>query len=332
MLRLWRAGVIPALFLGVFILGAQQESKRFRLLGEVASETGHLPHGLSVEVYDMAGHTPLDKVAVHQRGTFEVDHLTSNQLEVRLVSFEGEVICKEYVHLVNSYAPVIFRLPAVPGSKPIEGAVSAGRLNHSPPKKARRAFQQSQQAQAKGEIAKALELLQFAVREDPLYLEAWNNLGSYYMRAGDPDQALIALRRAQSLDGNNSHVLTNLGIVLLHKKQSEEAEEVARRALRQLRSDTKAEYVLGMSLFQGQKNPDEALFYLEKAKAEFPKARLNIAHILVRAGKIAQAREELEAYLAVSREREASVRKWLEALATPKGAAALAVREQPASH
>jgi Tfp pilus assembly protein PilF len=295
-------------------LCAQQESKRFRLLGEVASESGNLPHGLSVEVYDMAGRTPIDKVPVHQRGSFEVNNLTSNQLEIRLVSFNGDVIRKEYVNLGSGYTPVTIRLPSPAGSQPLEGTVSVGRLKHTPSKKARKVFNQSQQAFAKGEIARSLELLQIAVREDPLYLEAWNNLGSYYMRAGDTDQALIALRRAQSLDGNSPHVLTNLGIVLLHKKQREEAEEVARRAIRQLRSDTKAEYVLGLSLFQGQKNLDEALFYLEKAKAEFPKARLNIAHILVRAGNIVQARQELEQYLAVSSEREGFVRKWLEAL------------------
>lgn len=316
MFVLRRAGLPLALVLGVVCLSAQ-DSRRFRLQGEVSAEGGSIPTGLSVEVYDMAGHTPLDKVPVHQQGSFEVNNLTSHQVEVRLVSFEGEVIRKEHVSIGNGFAPLTLRLPAFAGAKPPQGTVSVHQLNHTPSKKAQKSFRKSQDVFQKGDLKKSIELLQQAVREDPLYLEAWNNLGSRYMRANDPDRALSALRHAQELDGDSTHVLTNLGIVLLHKGQKEEAEVVARRAMRQLRADTKAEYVLGMSLFQSQKNLDDALLYLGKAKTDFPQARLTIAHILIRAGHVPEGRRELETYLTVSHEREAFVRNWLAMLDKP---------------
>ncbi|MBL8228372.1 MAG: tetratricopeptide repeat protein [Bryobacterales bacterium] len=317
MFIIWRAGYLLAHLTLLVSLFAQDGQRRFRLTGEVVADSGALPGGLTVEVHDINGRVPIEKVAVQDQGSFEASNLTTNQVELRLVSFDGVVLRAEHVNLLGGPAPVRLRLPSFGGSSPVRGTVSVSRLRHVPVKTARKLYNRSIEAAAKGDTRRSLDLLQAAVAEDPEYLEAWNNIGSRHMRDGNPELALDALRRAQSLDADSPHVLTNLGVVLMHLKQREEAETVSRRALRHARNDTKAEYVLGLCLFHKAANFDEAIFYLKKAKDEFPQARLSIAHILVRAGRIPEARQELENYLDVTSERKEFVQQWLAAL--PKG-------------
>lgn len=319
MFIIWRAGALLAHLTLLVSLFGQDGQRRYRLTGEVVAENGNLPDGLTVEIYDMNGRFPIEKVAVQNQGSFESSNLPANQVELRLVSFEGVVLRSEHVNLTGGVAPVKLRLPSFGGPSPVRGTVSVTRLRHVSVKSARKLYNRSIEAAAKGDTRRSLDLLQAAVAEDPEYLEAWNNLGSRHMRDGHPDLALEALRRAQSLDGDSPHVLTNLGVVLMHLKQREEAELVSRRALRHARTDTKAEYVLGLCLFHKAASFDEAIFYLKKARDEFPQARLSIAHILVRSGRISEARRELESYLDITSERKEFVQQWLAAL--PKGAA-----------
>ncbi|MCS7026057.1 MAG: tetratricopeptide repeat protein [Bryobacteraceae bacterium] len=315
-----RIGLCFVAWVWFSLLFAQDFQKRFRISGEVISDHGRIPDGLIVEVYDSFSHLPIEKVPLAGQGLFELNNLTVNQVEIRLVSRDGVVLRSEHVNLVNSYAPVRLRLPSF-GVPPVtQETVSVNRLKHVPPKSARKLFQQSLKAQARGNGEKALELLQAAVKEDPLYLEAWNNLGTRYMREGKVELALEALRRAQAIDGDHPHVLTNLGIVLMHLKRRDEAEAVARRALRHARQDSKAEYILGLCLVHQPEKREEAVFYLRKAQEEFPQARLSIAQILTRSGKFVEARRELERYLTVSSQQKEFVEKWLAAL--PDGPAA----------
>ncbi|HKW97434.1 MAG TPA: tetratricopeptide repeat protein [Bryobacteraceae bacterium] len=190
-------------------------------------------------------------------------------------------------------------LPSEPAQVPISGTVSVERLQHPIPDKALSEFERATRSAQKKKIQEAIKHLEKAVKIAPNYTEAHNNLGVWYMITGKLQKAATELEAALKLDTSSVFVNTNLSLIRFLSKQYAEAEALARAALRKDEKFTRANYILGLSLVAEGKNQDEAVDHLDRAAREFPAARLEAAHLLVRKGSTGSAAAELRAYLSV---------------------------------
>ena len=111
-----------------------------------------------------------------------------------------------------------------------------GVLKESPSevsRKALRAFEQASKESAGGSPAKAIVYLQQAIREQPNYFEAYNNLGVQHQKLRQWNEAIQAYRRAIELRPNSAKAYVNLAAVYLEQgqlPQALESLEAARKA------------------------------------------------------------------------------------------------------
>jgi Tfp pilus assembly protein PilF len=92
-------------------------------------------------------------------------------------------------------------------------------------RKALRAFEQAVKDSADGSPAKAIVHLQQAIREQPNYFEAYNDLGVQYQKLRQWNEAIQAYRRAIELRPNSAKAHVNLGAVFLEQGQVQQALE-----------------------------------------------------------------------------------------------------------
>jgi tetratricopeptide (TPR) repeat protein len=209
---------------------------------------------------------------------------------------------------------VVDSLPASPASpQPAAGAVSLHQLAHQVPGKARQAYSSAQRAKAEGRLSAAVELYQRALALDPSYLEAWNNLASTYISAGDLAAAEAALGRAYTLDRHAHPVLLNLAFVQLRLGRPDQAESFARRAIQADPLAPKGPFLLGLSLAGQHKDREEAIRLLEKSASAVPRAHFALGPLLAEANRLPDAVRHLEAYLRHDRQPDRELaQQWLE--------------------
>jgi len=82
-----------------------------------------------------------------------------------------------------------------------------------------------------GRLPEARRELEAAVRLDPNYAPAWNNLGQLKVRMGEPAAGLDDLRRATELDPRSDSAWFNLAVALARSGELPEAEFAYRRTL-----------------------------------------------------------------------------------------------------
>jgi Tfp pilus assembly protein PilF len=92
-------------------------------------------------------------------------------------------------------------------------------------RKALRAFEEAAKDSAGGSPAKAIVHLQQAIREQPNYFEAYNNLGVQYQKLRQWNEAIQAYRRAIELRPNSAKAHVNLGALFLEQGQVPQALE-----------------------------------------------------------------------------------------------------------
>lgn len=90
-------------------------------------------------------------------------------------------------------------------------------------RKALREFEQAAKESASGSPAKAIVHLQKAVREQPDYFEAYNNLGVQHQKLRQWDQAIESYRRAIELRPTSAKARINLAAVFLQQGQVQPA-------------------------------------------------------------------------------------------------------------
>jgi len=90
-------------------------------------------------------------------------------------------------------------------------------------RKALRAFEQAAKESANGAPAKAVVLLQRAIREQPDYFEAHNDLGVQYQKLQHWDQAIQSYTRAIELRPTSAKVRINVAAVFLEQGQIQSA-------------------------------------------------------------------------------------------------------------
>ena len=298
-------------------LSAQNDLPRVTFKGEVVRAGGNIPDGLRAELRSFTNARPPLVVPVAYDGTFEYRNIEIGEYELEITDRTGKVVHEDLVKVRESGARFVVYLPERRRELPSGPAViSVQKLLHPVPSKAAQEFVRSSEASSAGNVKKAIQHLEKAVRIYPEYVEAYNNLGVGYMRLNQFERAVGEFGKAIALDSTSEGIHLNLGLALLALGRLSEAEVSARKAVELAPRSLAAHYALGQVLFGQQKMTDEALDILRKTEAQFPLARLLVAHILLVRRAIPEAAAELKAYLASERpDKRQDVQVWLELLA-----------------
>ena len=183
--------------------------------------------------------------------------------------------------------------------RPPTASVSYHQLRHEVPKKARNAFLDAEHAKSLGLYKQAIRHYDRALKIDPAYIEAWNNLASAHILSGDLSSAETDLDRAYKLDPTAYPVLTNLAFVHLSTNRPASAEPFARRAVQADPLSAKGLYLLGIALAAQFKQRDESIRLLEKSCDAYGRAHFSIAPLLADADRLPEAAQHLKAYLSL---------------------------------
>ena len=249
---------------------------------------------LFVEVYEMGRRTMVERVPLHGDGRFEVGGVHSGgHYEVRVVRQDGEKLQSEDVIVNSPSFPVDIRLPQRSAAPVMAGPVSLYRLKHQVSGKAVTEFRKAEMAWSAGRKDESIERLEKALKLDPGYMEAHNNLGTKLLASGQMGRASEEFRKSIELDPTAAPAHLNLAICLLvdpkNRDKAREAETHARKALQLDPASISARYALGIAL--SWLNSEEALPYLRSSADSYPRARLAAANMLERLGRHQEALE-----------------------------------------
>ncbi|MBN8733552.1 MAG: tetratricopeptide repeat protein [Acidobacteria bacterium] len=206
-------------------------------------------------------------------GTFEIRDVSEGVYEAQVTNQRGSVLKRTLFTVNTSGGGPEVRLELPCAEKQAAGGVSLRRLTHKPPKSAVKALRRAGEAQVKGDLAAWEKHLREAVRLDPEFFEARNNLGAFLARANRTEEALNEFRAALEIDPRSAPVLNNLSASMLNLHQPREAEAFARKALAIDPLSPQGHYLLGVALVNQNRFTEEAAGHLRDSTPTFPKAR-----------------------------------------------------------
>jgi tetratricopeptide (TPR) repeat protein len=118
-----------------------------------------------------------------------------------------------------------------PGNQGAGSTVSIQQLHHEYKPKAVKQFTKSVKLSQQGLHADAVELLEDAVRIDPEFLEAHNNLAIEFSRLHQFDRALDEIAKVLAIDPNSVLGHANLAVILCNDHRYPDAAVAAQRTL-----------------------------------------------------------------------------------------------------
>ena len=163
--------------------------------------------------------------------------------------------------------------PEVPRQKPAGEAISVSQLQHRVPKEAAKAFQRAMKFTRAGEHEKAAGELEAALRRDPEFANAENQLGVEYSNLGRWDEAENAFRRSTDIDPASWMGHYNLALTLYGRGDLSGAEQSARRALALSSENPRMHLLLGEVLVLREQTRAEGLTELQFAARTLSDAR-----------------------------------------------------------
>lgn len=221
-------------------------------------------------------------------GDFEFHDLPIGSYELQVLTFQGDIIYRKSVY-VSAVNRISVRLPdwnIQPTPAPGAATVSAVRLQHNPPGKARKEFAQAAKASRKEDRAAAIEHLKKAIELDPKYMEAHYNLGVQYLNTRRFELARSEFQAAVTLDPGAPSPWVNLSSTLLLMGRSADAEVAIRKALRLDGNNVLAHYLLSISLLTQGKQTAEAVDNLKRVSDTYPHAQKILDEISKNGGTI----------------------------------------------
>jgi tetratricopeptide (TPR) repeat protein len=199
-----------------------------------------------------------------------------------------------------------------PSPASLAETISVNELLISPP--AVKEFRRSEKADRSGDYRAAIAHLQKALRIEPKFVQAHNNLGANYLELKDYESAVKEFEKAIELDAKLEEPHRNLGLGLFLLGRYHEAELITREALILSPERNVARYTLGRILAAEGSSSSEAEQLLRRAMPELPEARLPLAQVLLQRCANDAAAAELRAYLATGRNdppRRQVIETWL---------------------
>ena len=176
--------------------------------------------------------------------------------------------------------------------------VSLAQLVHKVPANAAEDYRASLRALSAGDLEAAILRFEHALRADGENAAGHYDFGLLLLANGRTDEALAEFDRASLLDAHLAASRLRASYALLKLEKFGEAEAAARSALAISRGSIEAKLLLGWSLVQQRVYSEEALRNLDQAAREFPEARMAAAEALMHLGKLREAGEQVERYLA----------------------------------
>ena len=188
--------------------------------------------------------------------------------------------------------------PPMPVHQKDSHQVSKNRL--AIPGKAHKELIKSEEAQLRGATQEALRHLERAIELYPEYVDALNNLGTYYHRSGNYERSIKYFARATELAPEFFAGWVNLGGSLLAVGRLEPALEANKQAIKLRPGDALANSQMGMNYFY-MRQFDEAKQYFLKVLGVDPSSanqpHLFLAHIAHLEGRPEEARSFIGNYL-----------------------------------
>lgn len=111
----------------------------------------------------------------------------------------------------------------------------------------------------------AIKNYENAVKEDPAFTYAWDNLGICYRRVGNYDKALAAYKKSLEVDPKGKMALQNIPVVYSYKKEYQKAIDAYRELDMVYPNDPEVYYGMGNIYFNGLKDDEKGLDYISKA-------------------------------------------------------------------
>ncbi len=206
---------------------------RTALQGEILAGPGEDASWLTVRLRSAGSGGVFESVPVEAGGSFTIRDVEPGTYTLLVLDPQANEIAWQSVTVTTGVnPPVSIRLADRKIVRPSGETISAARLLHPPDKRALRAAGKAQKFSRSGAYDRAAAELEYAVRLDPMFSEAFNNLGVQYMRLGRPTDAVEAFRRAVAVDPAGPLQQANLAIALTQSGRIEEAEIWARSAVR----------------------------------------------------------------------------------------------------
>jgi tetratricopeptide (TPR) repeat protein len=177
-------------------------------------------------------------------------------------------------------------------------------------------FRRSEKCVGSGDFSGAVAHLQKALKADPQFVEAHNNLGASLMQLQRYEDAIGEFETAIGLDSKMEAPYRNKSLSLFLLRRYPEAEAAARRALQINPEHRASRYTLGRALAAEGSSSAEAERLLRDSLSEFPDARLPLAQVLLNRCANLDAAAELRTYLAtnisIDAEKRRAVQTWLD--------------------
>jgi tetratricopeptide (TPR) repeat protein len=176
-------------------------------------------------------------------------------------------------------------------------------------------FHRSEKCVGSGDYSCAAQHLQKALRADPKFVEAHNNLGASYLELSRYQDAIAEFEAAIALDEKLVAPYRNMSLGFFLMRRYVDAEAAARRALAVSPDHKPARYSLGRALAAEGSVSLEAERLLRESLGDFPEARLSLAQVLMNRCANLDAAAELRAYLAsntVDPDTQRRVQVWIE--------------------
>jgi tetratricopeptide (TPR) repeat protein len=286
-----------AAILFVALSASAQSTSLNNARGEITRQ-GEFPLiGYSIEFTNPSDSSGEMRTQVNSSGSFEFRGIPAGNYRARILKNDTPVYTT-WVIVRNDASVIQIEIPdSVKSDRPASGTISMKRLAHKIPKKAMKEMNKSVDARAKGDLEKSLQHLRKAVEIDPEFTEGYVNLGARYMELKRLDEAQAAFERAAQIDPHCPEAHSNLALVYITKRMPKEAAAEARRSIEINDGSAKAHFVLAFSLAAQDPRSVEALRHYERAAAEFPKAHLGAAQVLMAQGDRASAEKALKEYL-----------------------------------
>jgi tetratricopeptide (TPR) repeat protein len=185
-------------------------------------------------------------------------------------------------------------------------AIICSLLAQDPASRARDAYARALALEAKGNNAAALSLLWEAAGLAPHDADIQNRLGEALERIGALDAAIDAFRAATTERSSFSKASNNLILALVKAGRGPEAVERARALVNAAPDEADAHFTLGLA--QSEQDYTEAIRSFRRALELAPRhglARYNLALVLNRADRQAEAVDELERTISIEPRPEA---------------------------
>ena len=210
--------------------------------------------------------------------------------------------------------------PAQPRPRDTDSlTVTAQQLRHVPPAKALTEHKKAEKAFAQNRTKEAMGYLEDAIRIDPEFVRARNDLAALHLLMEDPYPAIEQLNEAIKFDPHFPLLFMNLAIGYIESGKFDDSERAAREAASLDRTGTLPRYLLAVSLHYQKKFTDEALQCAMQTSDKYPAAHLFAARIFIERNNFEPARVEIRAYLSSNRQaREFAItaNSWLDFMAS----------------